>query len=222
MNDCGQSVDVKIIERCANPSRCCLRRQSLTPIGLCETEAEVDPIVLLQLDSRHEFNCVLSQCQSWLNGFIFPPPRVTRLDPGRLTRRPALLPFRRVLQSPRTLGVCVTRGARAGKDVSARADSDRCCFPSFSARQLRRNHFVAAICVAPSGRLPRSLCRSRGRPASSDNPPVARRPRNAVTLPPAAPSASANRQHRVIFLELRIVCGNQSAHHMMRPGFRGT
>jgi hypothetical protein len=97
----------------------------------------------------------------------------------------------------------VARGARTRKDVSARADSDRCCFPPFSARQLRRNHFAAAISVAPSGRLPRSLCRSRGRPASSDDPPVARRPRNAITLSLAAPSAARNRQHRVIILELR-------------------
>src|SRR6266849_10099497 len=38
-------------------------------------------------------------------------------------------------------------------------------------------------------------------PASSDDPPVARGPRNADTLPRAAPSAAPNRQHRVNFLE---------------------
>ncbi len=58
-----------------------------------------------------------------------------------------------------------------------------------------------AISVAPPRRLPRSLCGGRGRPASSDDPPVARRPRNAVTLSPAAPSAAPNRQLRVTFLE---------------------
>src|SRR6266446_555251 len=137
---------------------------------------------------------------------LLPKPSTSDELSGNLDQRgPALPPFGRVLPGPRTLGIRVARGARAGKDVSARVDSGCCCFPPFSARQLRRNHFAAAISVAPSGRLPRSLCRSRGRPVSSDNPPVARRPRNAVTLPPAAPSASANRQHRVIFLELRIV-----------------
>src|SRR5258708_12970019 len=136
---------------------------------------------------------------------MFPPPHVTRLDPGGRRGGPGVVPMGRVGPGRRTLGIRVARGGRAGKDVSARADSDRRCFPPFSARQLRRSHFAAAISVAPSGRLPRSLCRSRGRPASSDNPPVAPRPRNAVTLPPAASSASANRQHRVIFLQLRLV-----------------
>src|SRR5207245_7825078 len=85
--------------------------------------------------------------------------------------------------------------------VLFRSDSGCCCFPPFSARQLRRNHFAAAIGLAPPRRLPRSLWRSRDYSASSDDPPVARRPRNAVTLPPAVPAGTPNRQHRVIFVE---------------------
>src|SRR5258708_24362262 len=38
------------MECSANPSRCCLRRQSLAPRGLGEAEAEVDPTVFLQLE----------------------------------------------------------------------------------------------------------------------------------------------------------------------------
>ena len=134
---------------------------------------------------------------------MFTPPHVTRLDPRGVTRRPTLLPFRRVLRGARTLGIHVARGARAGQNLSARTDPGRSFVPPFSARQLRRNHFAAAISVAPPRRLPRSLCRSRGRPASSDDPPVARRPRNAVTLSPTAPSAAPNRHHGVIFFEPR-------------------
>src|SRR6266446_6066271 len=134
---------------------------------------------------------------------LLPKPSTSDELSGNLDQRgPALPPFGRVLPGPRTLGIRVARGARAGKDVSARVDSGCCCFPPFSARQLRRNHFAAAISVPPPRLLPKSLCWSRGRPASGDNPPVARRPRNAVTFLPAAPSAAPNRQHRVIFLEL--------------------
>jgi hypothetical protein len=48
MNECRQSVDVKIIERCPNPSTCCFRREPLAPIGLGKAEAQVDPTVVLQ------------------------------------------------------------------------------------------------------------------------------------------------------------------------------
>src|SRR2546425_13025396 len=48
MNECRQSVDVKIIKCGANPGTCCLRRQPLAPIGLGEAEAQVDPTVFLQ------------------------------------------------------------------------------------------------------------------------------------------------------------------------------
>jgi hypothetical protein len=48
MNECRQSVDVKIIKRSTNPSTCCLRRQPLAPIGLGKAEAQVDPTVSLQ------------------------------------------------------------------------------------------------------------------------------------------------------------------------------
>jgi len=51
----------------------------------------------------------------------------TRLDSRKPIRRSALLSFRRVLWSARTLGISVARGARAGKDFSCRADPGRCC-----------------------------------------------------------------------------------------------
>src|SRR5258708_38022838 len=69
---------------------------------------------------------------------------------------PALLPFGGVLRGPRALGVRVARGARAGKDVSARADSGRCCFPSFSARH----------CAGTLSLLRSAVCRLDGYPAA--------------------------------------------------------
>src|SRR5712692_5984941 len=90
---------------------------------------------------------------------------VTRLDPGKLTRRAALLQFRRLLRSSRTLGVRVAHGARAGKNLSAGTDPGRSFIPPFSARQPRRNYFAAAISNAPSRHLPGRLRRSRGRTA---------------------------------------------------------
>jgi hypothetical protein len=41
MNECRQSVDVKIIKCGANPSTCRLCRQPLAPIELGEAEAQV-------------------------------------------------------------------------------------------------------------------------------------------------------------------------------------
>jgi len=38
MNDCGQSVDVKIIERSANPNGCYLRRLSLPKTRLADPQ----------------------------------------------------------------------------------------------------------------------------------------------------------------------------------------
>ena len=124
------------------------------------------------------------------NGCMFPPPHVTRLDAWRLTRRSALLSFRRFLRVPRTLGIGVARRARAGKDVSAGPDSDRCFFSPFSTRQLRRNHFSVAIGLAPSGRISGGLRWHRCRPATRGDPSMARGPRNGPAISPSAcPSA---------------------------------
>jgi len=122
---------------------------------------------------------------------------VARLDPRRLARGHVLLPFRRVLRGARTLGIGVARGTRAGEDVSAGADSDRCRFPPFSAWQLRRNHFAAAIGLAPSGRISENLGRHRCRASPHIDPPVARGPRNGPAVPPTASSVAPTRLMRI-------------------------
>ena len=134
---------------------------------------------------------------------IAPPPcgtitsDVTRLDPRRLARGLVLLPFPRLLRGARTLGIGVARGTRAGEDVSAGADSDRCRFPPFSAWQLRRNHFAAAIGLAPSGRISGNLRRHRCRASPHIDPPVARGPRNGPAVSPTASSAAPTRLMRI-------------------------
>src|SRR4029450_4507990 len=88
---------------------------------------------------------------------MFSPPYVTRSDPRGLTRRPPLLPFRRVLRGPRTLGIGVAHGGRAGKDVPPGTDSGRGWFSPFSGGQLRGElraldgsaPFFAGIAVKP-------------------------------------------------------------------------
>ena len=130
----------------------------------------------------------------------FAAPHVTRLDPRRIARRPALLPFRRILRSSRTVGIGVARGARAGKDVSARADSGRCLFPPFSARELRRNHFAVAIGLAPSGRISGDLRRYRCHAASRSCPPMARSPRIGPAVFPTASPPGPTRRKRITSL----------------------
>src|SRR5215470_18058523 len=124
-------------------------------------------------------------------------PHVTRLDPRRLARGLVLLPFRSVLRGARTLGIGMARGTRAGEDVSAGADSGRCRFPPFSAWQLRRNHFAAAIGLAPSGRISGNLRRHRCRASPHIDPPVARGPRNGPAVSPTASSAAPTRLMRI-------------------------
>ena len=134
---------------------------------------------------------------------MFSPPYVTRLDPRGPTRRPALLPFRRVLRGPRTLGIGVAHGGRAGKDVPPGTDSGRRCFSPFSAWQLCRNHFAVAIGVAPAGWICAGFCRHRRRAALHDNPPMARSPRNGLTVSPTASAPAPTRGKRITSLRVR-------------------
>src|SRR5262249_26827056 len=131
------------------------------------------------------------------------PPHVTRLEPRRITRRPALLPFWRVLRGPRTLGIGVAHGGRAGKDLSPGTDSGRRCFSPFSAWQLRRNHFFVAIGVARAGWICAKFCKHRRRAALHDNPPVARTPRNGLAVSPTASAPPPTPGKRITSLRVR-------------------
>ena len=137
------------------------------------------------------------------NGFMFPPQNVTRLDAWRLIRRFALFPFRRILRGPRTLGIGMAGRARAGKDVTAGLHSDRCFFPPFSTRQLRRSHFAVAICLAAFGRISGGLCRHRYRSAARGDSPMARSPRNGPAIFPAAFPPATTSGKRATLLRTR-------------------
>jgi hypothetical protein len=101
------------------------------------------------------------------------------------------------------LGVRVARGARAGRYVCARVDLGRCCFPSFSARQLLRSHFAAAISVGPDRQISSSRYRHCRQPALHGHPPMARSPRNDPAGFPAACPPAPTGGKRVTFMTLR-------------------
>jgi len=132
----------------------------------------------------------------------FRPPHVTRLDPRRLMRRPALLPFRRVLRSPRTLGIGVAWGGRTGKGISSGAYSGRCFVPPFSARQLRRNHFAVTIGLEAPGWISGDLRRRRCLTAPCGAPSMARSPRKDSAVLPAARPQSPTDGKSVTFLRV--------------------
>ena len=126
---------------------------------------------------------------------------VTRLDPGKFTRRPALLSFRSFLRSSRTLGISVAQGTRAGKDFLAGVDSGHCFFPSFSTWQLRGDCFATAVSFAPPGGISRDLCRRCGCAAARGDPLVARGPGSRSAVFPAALPTTPTDVRRTTFLE---------------------
>jgi hypothetical protein len=120
-------------------------------------------------------------------------PRRTALSRhirSRTARRPAPLPFRRVLRSARTLGIGLAHCAGPGEDFPAGSDSGRSLFPPFLPRQSPGKHFPAAVSVAPPGHVSGIVCWCRAHPASRVHSLVARGTRTATTFFPS-PSSTA-------------------------------
>ena len=98
---------------------------------------------------------------------------------------------------PTNTGSPCGSGHRSRNGRSAGADSGRCFVPPFSARELRRRHFVAAIGVMASGLLSADLRWHRSRAAPRGAPTMARTKRSRSL--PRRPSPNSNWRKEVTF-----------------------